>query len=130
MNEKSIALLQMLVKGQENQSQLLFSIGRLVQTLQEQAQAAQQQQQQVQAASHDEWKASHPELAAKCYEATNALGRVQAKYIQDLTEEILENEDNLVEGGFSLREFIDQHGMRLTQLNGMICVLSQLQVTP
>lgn len=124
MNEKLIALLETLVKGQVNQSQLLFSIGRLVQTLQEQA------AQQAQAANQDGWKASHPELAAKCCEATNALGRVQAKYIQDLTEEILENEDALIEGDFSFREFIDQHGMRLAQLNGMICMLAQLQVTP
>lgn len=124
MNEQAIALLQKLVAGQENQSQLLFSIGRLVQLLQEQA------VQQAQAANTNEWKASHPELAAKCHKATNTLGRVQAKYIQDLTEEILENEDLLVEGGFSLREFIDQHGMRLAQLNGMVSMLSQLQVIP
>ena len=98
-----------------------IAIGQYVQMLQENAAT-----QATQNSNLEQWKAKHPELSEDCGRATEVLGRIQAKFIEDVTQEILDNEEILLEGSFSLREFIDSYGMRLAQLNGLIQFVAQL----
>lgn len=111
----TIALLRQMVLMQEKQNQLL---DQLVQgTVQVQKQRATELQQ---------WKDANPKLAKSCRRAAEALSRVQAQFLENLTEEIAENEESLMDGEFMLSEFVDRFGPRLAHLNGVLQVLAQL----
>lgn len=76
------------------------------------------------------WKQANPHLARNCRDAAEALSRVQAAYLESLTDEITENEEVLVDGEFMLCEFLDRFGPRMAHLNGVMQVLAQLSAVP
>jgi chromosome segregation ATPase len=78
----------------------------------------------------NQWRNAHPELAAACREAAEALSRVQIEYLNRLTDEINYSSEDMVEGEFVLNEFVDRNGPRLAHLNGVIQVLAQLSSVP
>lgn len=110
-----VALLRQVVANQERQNLLMKELG-------DQLSAAQRQR------AHElgQWKDANPELAQYCRSAAETLSRVQTQFLQNLTEEISENADCLVDGDFMLNEFVDRFGPRLAHLNGVLQVLSQL----
>ena len=114
-----IGLLRQLLAGQQRQNELL-------QELVQQAGATQRQR----ASEIGQWKQANPDLARRCRAAAEVLARVQAEFLQLLTEEVADSEEGLVEGEFVLNEFIDRFGPRLAHLNGVLQVLSQLSTTP
>ena len=114
-----IVLLRQLVIGQERQS-------RLLEELIQQVNAGQRQR----LAELGQWKASNPGLARKCKVAAETLSRVQNEFLHQLTAEVADNEDNLLEGEFILNEFVDRYGPRLAHLNGVLQALSQLSHIP
>ncbi|MDX1964436.1 MAG: hypothetical protein SFX18_14890 [Pirellulales bacterium] len=73
-----------------------------------------------------QWKQNHPELVQSCREATEALTRVQAEYLNQLTNEINGSAEDLADGEYVFNEFVDRFGPRLAHLNGMLQVMSQL----
>lgn len=73
-----------------------------------------------------QWKTANPELADACRQAAEALSRVQVEYLEQITDEVKENADEMAYGEFMLNEFIDRFGPRLAHLNGVIQVLAQL----
>ena len=77
-----------------------------------------------------QWKQANPHLARSCRVATEALSKVQAEFLDALTQEINENADTFLAGEFVLNEFIDRFGPRMAHLNGLLQVLSQLSATP
>jgi len=77
-----------------------------------------------------QWKEANPDLAKHCRTAAETLSRVQTQFLQNLTEEVLENEECLIDGEFMLNEFVDRFGPRLAHLNGVLQVLSQLSTVP
>jgi hypothetical protein len=77
-----------------------------------------------------QWRNAHPNLAAACREAAEALSRVQIEYLNRLTDDVNEQSEDLVDGEFVLNEFIDRYGPRLAHLNGVIQVLAQLSSVP
>ncbi len=117
--ELIIGLLRQVVAGQEKQRLLLEE---LVQH------ASAQHKQRV--AELGQWKQANPELARRCRTAAETLARVQNEFLQNLTAEITENEQSLLDGEFMLNEFVDRFGPRLAHLNGVIQVLSQLSIPP
>lgn len=114
-----IALLHQMVAGQEKQRRLLEE---LVQH------SSQQHRQRATELGH--WKQANPDLARRCRLAAETLGRVQNEFLQNLTNEIEDNEESLLDGEFMLNEFVDRFGPRLAHLNGVLQVLSQLSVAP
>ena len=114
-----VGLLHQLLIGQERQNQLL-------EELVQHAGAAQKQR----AAELGQWKKANPHLARRCRKAAETLGQVQNEFLHNLTEEIVDTEDDLLDGEFALNEFIDRYGPRLAHLSGMLQVLSQLSTTP
>ncbi|TWT77915.1 hypothetical protein Pla123a_17140 [Posidoniimonas polymericola] len=74
----------------------------------------------------NQWKSANPRLAKRCRKAAEALSQVQVEYLDRMTEEIMDNREDLVYGEFMLSEFIDRFGPRLAHLNGVIQVLAQL----
>ncbi len=73
-----------------------------------------------------QWKQANPHLAKSCRKAAEALSKVQTEYLANITEEINDNFESLIDGEFLLNEFVDRFGPRLAHLNGLLQVLSQL----
>jgi hypothetical protein len=111
-------LLRQLVLGQERQSKLL-------EELIQQTGAAQRQR----ASELGQWKQANPALSRRCKMAAETLSRVQNEFLANLTEEVADNEECLLDGEFLLNEFVDRYGPRLAHLNGVLQVLSQLSCT-
>ncbi len=114
-NRVVVSLLRRVVAGQERQNQLLEEVSQ-------QLVATQRQR----AAELGQWREANPNLAQSCRSAAETLSRVQTEFLQNLTEEIADNEDCLLDGEFMLNEFVDRFGPRLAHLNGVLQVLSQL----
>ena len=110
-----IALLRQLVLGQERQSKLL-------EELIQQTGATHRQR----ASELGQWKQANPQLSRRCKMAAETLSRVQNEFLCNLTEEVADNEECLLDGEFLLNEFVDRYGPRLAHLNGVLQVLSQL----
>ena len=110
-----IELMRQLIAGQQQQN-------RLIEDLVQQSAAANKQR----AHELQQWKDANPDLARSCHRAAVALSRVQSKFLDQLTEEIADTEDHLVEGEYMLNEFVDRFGPRLAHLNGVLQVLAQL----
>jgi len=117
--EFTSSLLARLVAAQERQNDLLE---RLVQQT---GAAHRERRDELEA-----WKEQHPLLANRCRRAAERLSRVQADYLDKLTEEIEDNGDELVESEFLLAEFIDRFGPKMAHLGGMLQMLSQLSGPP
>ncbi len=113
--EATIALLHQVVAGQQRQNQLLEQLVQATVSVQKQR-----------ASELEQWKEANPRLARSCRRAAESLSRVQTEFLETLTEEIDENEENLVEGEYMLNEFVDRFGPRLAHLNGVLQVLAQL----
>lgn len=73
-----------------------------------------------------QWRKAHPLLANNCRQAAEALGRVQMDFLSNMTEEIQDNGETLLEGEYMLGEFVDRYGPRLAHMHSMLQVLSQL----
>jgi hypothetical protein len=114
-----ISLLRQLVAGQAKQTQVLEEL------LQQQNSAQRQRMMEL-----GQWKQANPELARCCRTAAETLSRVQTQFLRNITDEVLENEDCLLDGEFMLNEFVDRYGPRLAHLNGVLQVLSQLSSIP
>lgn len=110
-----IALLQRLVLGQEQQTKLLAEILQQTNAVHRQRQA-----------ELGQWKQANAKLAQRCKRAAEALNRVQNEFLKSLTDEVVQSEEDLLEGEFALNEFVDRFGPRLAQLHGVLQVLSQL----
>jgi len=112
-------LLRQLVVGQDRQNELL-------EDMVEQMNAGQRQR----AAELGQWKEANPILARRCRAAAEALGQVQTEFIENMTFEINDNHEGMLEGEFLLNEFVDRFGPRLAHLNGVLQLLSQLSSVP
>lgn len=71
------------------------------------------------------WREAHPQLARECRAAADALGQVQAAYLERLAEEARDSAEEMVDGEFLLGEFVDRFGPRLAHLHGLLQTLSQ-----
>ncbi len=111
----TVALLRQLVLSQEKQNQLLEQL--VHNTVNVQKQRANELQQ---------WKDANPRLAKACRRAAETLSKVQAEFLDNLSAEIIENEETLMDGEFMLSEFVDRFGPRMAHLNGILQVLAQL----
>lgn len=114
-----IALLQQMVANQEREL-------RLLEEMKQQMGAAQRQQ----AAELRNWKERNPDLADWCRHAAEALSRVQTQFLENLTHEVQDGEEDLVDSEFMFQEFVDRYGPRLAHLNGILHVLGQLSAAP
>jgi hypothetical protein len=114
-NTAIISLMRQLVAGQAKQNKLLEDF------IQQQGANQRQRQNEL-----GQWKEANPDLARCCKTASDTLGRVQTQFLRNLTDEVLDNEDCLLDGEYMLNEFVDRFGPRLAHLNGVLQVLSQL----
>jgi len=112
-------LLEQMVVGQDRHNELLEEIL-------EQLGSAQRQR----SADLHNWKEANPVLARRCRAAAEALSQVQTEFLHNVTSEVQENHENMMDGEFVLNEFVDRYGPRLAHLNGVLQLLSQLSGKP
>lgn len=108
-------VLNRLVAAQDRQNELM-------EELIEQMGASQRQR----SAELAMWKQANPEVARRCREASELLGKVQSAFLDSVAEEIIESAEDMMDGEFVLNEFVDRFGPRLAHLNGVLQVISQL----
>lgn len=112
-------LLQQMIIAQDRTNELLEEVV-------EQMGAGQRQR----ASELGQWKEANPMLARNCRSAAEALGKVQTEFLENMTCEISDNFENMLDGEFVLNEFVDRYGPRLAHLNGVLQLLSQLSSMP
>lgn len=117
--EEQTSLLKNILAAQDRQNELL-------EELVNQMSAAQKQRNQEMA----QWKQANPELARSCRLAAEALSQVQVEFLSNMTHEIRDNSEVLMDGEFMLNEFVDRYGPRLAHLNGVLQILAQLGSAP
>ncbi|MCY2974229.1 MAG: hypothetical protein NTW52_06130 [Planctomycetota bacterium] len=110
-----VALMRQMIANQERQNQMLEQL------VQNQLGAQKQRTNELQ-----QWKDANPRLARACRNAAETLAKVQTSFLEGITDEIADNEENLTDGDFVLNEFIDRFGPRMAHLNGVLQVLAQL----
>ncbi len=114
-----IELLRQLVAGQQRQNELLAELTQMSVGMQKQRAAELQQ-----------WKEQNPRLARACRRAAEALNTVQTRFLESITDEVIDNQENLEDSDYMLHEFVDRFGPRLAHLNGVLQVLAQLSESP
>lgn len=77
-----------------------------------------------------QWKEQHPEISQACRQAAETLAKVQAQYIQNITSDVYDSEESLLESDYMLGEFVDKYGPRLAHLSGVLQMLAQLSSNP
>lgn len=117
-SEATLALLHQMVLAQQRQNQLLEQLVSATVNGQKQRNSELQQ-----------WKDANPELASSCRRAAEVLSRVQSEFLGQLTREIEDQQEDLMDGEYVLNEFVDRFGPRLAHLNGVLQVLAQLSAT-
>jgi len=110
-----VALMRQMIANQERQNQMLEQL------VQHQLAGQKQRTNELQ-----QWKDANPRLARACRNAAETLAKVQTSFLEGVTDEIADNEENLTDGDFVLNEFIDRFGPRMAHLNGVLQVLAQL----
>lgn len=123
------ALLQLLVNLQnqnlELQRQLLDMQRQQLELTRESTQFLRDQRAR-QVAELERWQNGHAGILDDCKEALGRLEQVHASLMHSLAEYVEEYHENLLEGDFSLSDFVDRFGPRLAHLNTMLAVLRPL----
>ena len=81
-----------------------------------------------QGAELERWQAGHEDVLDACRETLGRLEQVHASLMGELASYVEDNHENLLEGDFSLSDFVDRFGPRLAHLNTMLAVLRPLAV--
>ncbi len=110
-----VTLMRQMIILQERQNQMLE---QLVQNA--------SQMQRARTSELQQWKDANPRLSRACRDAAETLAKVQTQFLENMTEEITDNEDSLLDGEFMLNEFVDRFGPRMAHLNGVLQMLAQL----
>lgn len=119
LQSEMTTLLHQLVEGQDRQNELL-------EEMVEQMGASQRQR----ANELTQWKDANPLLARRCRAAAEALSQVQTEFLQNMTADVNDTYEGMMDSDFVLNEFVDRYGPRLAHLNGVLQLLSQLSAQP
>lgn len=84
------------------------------------------EQRAKQVAELEKWQAGHEHVMDACKEALGRLEQVHAALMGDMANHLDDNYENLLEGDFSLSDFVDRFGPKLAHLNTMLAVLRPL----
>jgi hypothetical protein len=79
-----------------------------------------------QGAELERWQSGHEHVLDACKDSLGRLEQVHAALMGDMATYVEENYENLLEGEYSLSEFVDRFGPRLAHLNTMLAVLRPL----
>jgi hypothetical protein len=109
----------------EVQKQLLEVQKQQLELAKEATQVAREQRAR-QIAELERWQASHDRVIDQCRDSLGQLEQVHSALMTELVNYVAENHENLLEGDYSLTDFVDRFGPRLAHLNTMLAVLRPL----
>ena len=124
-----IVLLHLLVNLQ---NQTLDSLRQLLEVQRQQLDLAREmvqvnrEQRARQGAELERWQVGHEHVLDACRDTLGRLEQVHASLMGELANYVEDNHENLLEGDFSLSDFVDRFGPRLAHLNTMLAVLRPL----
>jgi hypothetical protein len=124
-----IVLLHLLVNLQ---NQTLDSLRQLLEVQRQQLDLSREtvqvsrEQRARQGAELERWQVGHDHVLDACRDTLGRLEQVHASLMGELANYVEENHENLLEGDFSLSDFVDRFGPRLAHLNTMLAVLRPL----
>src|SRR5438067_1908857 len=72
----------------------------------------------------ERWRPHFADLPDSCRQALPILERCYGKLIAELTEQLCLNGIEALDNDFSLQEFLDRYGMRLTQLGTILSLVA------
>lgn len=124
-----LSLLQLIANLQSQQLDMLRQMHELQrQSLEMQREITQigRDQRNRQISELERWQQGHESVIDACKEALAKLEGVHATLMREMTDYVEENHENLVDGEFTLSDFIDRFGPRLAHLNTMLAVLRPL----
>ena len=107
------------------QRQILENQRQQLELARESAQVARDQRSR-QIADLERWQNSHDNVIDDCKLALGQLEEVHSALMGELARHVEEHHENLLEGDFSLSDFVDKFGPRLAHLNTMLAVLRPL----
>ena len=84
------------------------------------------EQRSRQIAELEKWQSGHEPILDLCKDTLGKLEQVHAALMRELGNYVDEYHENLLEGDFSLSDFVDRFGPRLAHLNTMLAVLRPL----
>ncbi|MHB1559040.1 MAG: hypothetical protein ACYC61_16435 [Isosphaeraceae bacterium] len=79
-----------------------------------------------QGAELERWQNGHEHVLEACRDTLGRLEQVHASLMGELANYVEENHENLLEGDFSLSDFVDRYGPKLAHVNTMLAVLRPL----
>ncbi len=124
-----VALLHVMVNLQSQSLELLRQTSEMQRQLLELAKENTQfarDQRTRQVAELEKWQLSHDPILDSCKDTLGRLESVHAALMRELLEYAEEHHENLLEGDFSLSDFVDRYGPKLAHLNTMLAVLRPL----
>jgi transketolase len=72
------------------------------------------------------WQKEHPEFADQCKLAYPVLEKAYVTMLANLVEELSQDGDDALDTDFSVQEFLDRYGMRVSQLSHLLSVVGPL----
>lgn len=72
------------------------------------------------------WQKDHPEFADHCKRAYPLLEKAYVALLVNLTEELAHQGDEALDTDFSVQEFLDRYGMRISQMSHLLSVIGPL----
>lgn len=124
-----VALLHLLVNMQnqslELQRQMLEMQRQQFELAREVTQISREQRSR-QMAELERWQSGHEDVLEGCRESLTHLEQVHAALMGELAAYVKDNYENLLDGEFTLTDFVDRFGPRLAHLNTMLAVLRPL----
>ncbi|HMC89430.1 MAG TPA: hypothetical protein VKI17_07770 [Gemmataceae bacterium] len=66
------------------------------------------------------WRKDFPELSDACKQALPVLERMYGKLIEEMTEHLSQNNADDLDNDFTLQDFLDRYGIRLSQLGTIL----------
>lgn len=127
-----VALLHLMVNLQSQTLEMLRQMGEMqrqqLELARENTQFARDQRAR-QIAELEKWQQSHESVIDACKTSLGQLEEVHAALMKELADYVEDNHENLLEGDFSLSDFVDRFGPKLAHLNTMLAVLRPLAAT-
>ncbi len=72
------------------------------------------------------WKEDYPAIGPECLRALPQLERAFLRLLEDLTHRVNDPDNEGLEDEFTLSEFLDRYGMRVSQLGAMLNALGPI----
>lgn len=124
-----VALLHVMVNLQSQTLELqrqIFEMQKQHLDLAREAAQFNRDQRARQIAELERWQLAHEPMLELTKESLGRLEQVHAALMREMADYVEEHHENLLEGDFSLSDFVDKFGPKLAHLNTMLAILRPL----